>query len=107
MLPVRDEVPEVRALDGDVTEYARSRRRRVPDLPVVADDQDGVRGVLYQRTEVRLVFPADHLVAEQGAVHREGLLVREDLHRREQDRERTLPIQRREHPDQRIARWPV
>ena len=50
------------ALHGDVAEDARGRRGRVPDYPVVADDQDGVRGVLDQGPEVGLAAPADHLL---------------------------------------------
>ena len=60
-LAVRDEVPQVRALHGDVAEDARGRRRRVTDLPVVTHDQDGIRNVPDQGAEVRLVAPADHV----------------------------------------------
>ena len=75
--------------------------------PVVADDHDGVRGVLDQGAEVGLVALADHLLAEHDALQRQGHLVRQDLQRRREVGQDALLAEYRDQSDQRITRRPV
>ena len=97
------QVPEVGALHADVAEDARGRGSRVPDLPVVADDQDGVRGVLDQGAEVGLAAPADYLLAEHDALDGEGSLLSQDFERRGQVGQGSLLAEHRQDPDERIS----
>jgi hypothetical protein len=76
---LRDQVPQALADHGDVAEDGLGRRRRVLDGTVVRDDHDGVRCVLHQGAEVRLVALAYHLLPEHDALQGERHLVREDV----------------------------
>ena len=81
---VGDQVPEMDALHDDVAEDAGGRRSRVPDHPVIPDDQDRVRGVLDQGAEVGLAAPADDLVAEHDPLDRQRSLLSQDFQGRGQ-----------------------
>ncbi len=101
------QVLEPVALDLDVAEDGGGGRGRVGDHPVVADDQDRVRGVAHQRAEQRLAALPDDLLGERDALDRQRRLAGQDLERRRQVGEGRLLTVDGEHPDVRVPGRPV
>ena len=104
---VRDQLPEGGALHADVAEDALRRGRRVPDLPVVTDDEDDVRGVLDERPEVGLAALADDFLAQRDALDRQRDLMSQDFKGQRQAGQRPLFTECGQRPDERVARRPV
>ena len=104
---VPDQLPEEGAHHADVAEDAPHRGGRVPDLPVVTDDQNDVGGVLDQRPEVGLAALADDLPAQRDALDRQRDLMSQDFVGRRQPGQRPLFTAHGQRPDERIARRTV